>query len=331
MMQNDNRTVSSLLAVLIALALLVSCAPSSDMLSVSENRLYLPIIANETHAVIYGVENEAQDWQDYAAMYPGFLLKVSAHMARENPMPSVYNWLTLDRKTNGHTGRLFVSLRGSSSWVNGGQEVCKLPLPVFYLQYLAYVDALIWRYQPDYVEIWNEPDTDYTGAPMYFGCIGEDYQSGVEYAVFAEMVAGHIRARHPEVVILSGALMNVTGEFARGFLEHERGADGISFHYYAYCGTDYRQVDAMAAHLASSTENPVYLSETAMIYDVDTPECEQEQADYAAYLLTVDSIEMATWYNGTRNGWRNSDLVGADGAQKAAYYAFTSLTNITKK
>jgi hypothetical protein len=277
---------------------------------------YLPYISKE--AVIYGVENEGADWLGYEGMYPGMLLKVSVHQARENWIQGVYNWEGLDRRTSGHSGMLLVSLRGSASWANGGQAVCKLPLPIFYPQYLAYVGAVIEHSGADMIEVWNEPDTEYEGAAMYYGCVGESYAAGVGYAIFANMVSDFIHLRYPGVTVLVGALMNPYDKFTRGFLSLPVHADWVSVHYYANCGVP-SGLAGVIQKVDSLTEKPIGLSETSLIYDEDSPECEAEQGQYAKDVRAMSGVKIAVWYGGSYNGWRHSDLVDRDGRQKSAF------------
>ena len=76
--------------------------------------------------------------------------------------------------------------------------------------------------------------------------------------------------------------------------------------------------------LRAQTELPLYLSETALIYDVDSEACEAEQAAFAAYLRSLDGLRLAVWYTAAGNGWRHSDLWDRAGP-KPSYFAWVGL------
>ena len=123
------------------------------------------------------------------------------------------------------------------------------------------------------------------------------------------------------MTVLVGALMQTDTEFAAGMLSVISDVDGISFHAHHYCGVPFYWTQYKLDMLRSQTDLPLYLTETALIYDVDSEACEAEQADFARYLRTLDGLRVGIWYTCCSNGWRHSDLIRR-GVLKPAYFAW---------
>jgi hypothetical protein len=62
--------------------------------------------------------------------------------------------------------------------------------------------------------------------------------------------------------------------------------------------------------MASLFDFPIYFSETNMIYDVQSAECDQDQAEYVDYLTKLEyNLEAVIVYTAGCNHWRNADLI----------------------
>ena len=319
-MQNDNRTVPAahpcgLLVVLIAQALLVSCAPPA-VLSVSENRLYLPIISNEHRDQLVGVENEGAAWSSLAPFYRGDFVKVSV----QSVWLEQAGWAYFDRKIEGFDGLLWLTIKGTfPTWIT---PACA-PVPEqFWPGWIDFAAGAIDHAGSErvrYVEIMNEPDTSNSYYWKYLGCWGEDYAAGVYYGRFVAAVYPPLKALYPEISFVAGALIDPRKDFARGFYDTVGNIDFTSYHVYEYCHAA-PVYESRRDAARSRSAAPALLSETSLIYPVQSAECDQQQADYMRRLLDSDE-PLFVWYTLGCNAWENSDLTQA-GVAKPAWLVY---------
>lgn len=274
----------------------------------SEIKIFLPIIlqTQKTHRV--GIEIEgANVVSKIGEYYRGDFEKVSFHWSTVEPLPGFYDWSYTDGKIIPDTD-LYITVFGSPPWANGTEFNCKLPLPEYWGKFLDWTFAVIERYDPVYLSLWREPDTSYDGADMFFGCIGEDYAAGLAYGEFFNFIYTAVKDEYPDLQIFAGELLDPQQDFFLGMLDAIVAADGISFHHYPRCNTDY-SMDRKIQRLRNQTSLPLYMTEGSLIYDTQSLECDQQQVEYFNYLFSQPDIEFFVWYTLGCNGWENADMI----------------------
>lgn len=328
MKRTTRNRIISIFVLLLIFVVIVTFLPNQDqelmrLYKDIEHDLYLPVVVNNYRKKpIAGVELFGSNWEKLGQYYDGDILKVSIQWDDVEHIRGVYYWDIPDSKI-GSVDKLMLGFRGAPQWANGGQLMCKLPLPIYYQDYINFVIAGIERYQPDYVEIWNEPDALHNDPYLsyYYGCIGKERYHGEQYGYFFNVVYAQVKAQYPDVIILGGALMNVNWPFVDGFLDVVGdGIDGISFHIYTRCNADYiSYADLQIETIDQKTDKPIYLSETSLIYNEPSEKCENLQADYFRQKHDDVRIETFVWFTLGKSGWMNSDLLRLDFSTKPVY------------
>lgn len=278
-------------------------------------KVFLPLVIQQADFHV-GAESESpiakQTWID------GMIVKVSCKHSDIEKIQGVYDWSICDNKIGVKDMPLYLSLKMTTHWANGNQPVCKLPLPEHYADWARWANAAIDRYNPRWVEIWNEPDAG-LAMEYLFGCLGSTYEAGYSYGEFYNYVYASIEAEHPNVTVIAGALMMNTehsGEFVRGFLASVDQYDGFSFHCYPYyipdntnLGLFNQQVDIL---LSYGINKPLYLSETSVVCkDNCGDDFENVKAEHARRVLSQRRTKAVIWYTICGNGWMHTDLCGS--------------------
>ena len=214
-------------------------------------------------------------------------------------------------------------VKNTPYWASIDKNIrCSPPKPNCIKRYAQFIDAVIERYHPYAIEIYNEPE----GSGFYLvSCFGND---GTYYGEIVKEVYEYIKPRHPSVKIFAGALhQDCSEEWTKDFLDAAAGCfDVLSYHSYVYkfsdaLGSALLAPLATADNLRSMTDKPLWLTETSLLYDIRTDAKDQEQGEYLAYLLEHAAdygIVGVSWYPLTSNNWRNSDMMWGC-APKPAY------------
>lgn len=181
--------------------------------------------------------------------------------------------------------------------------------------YVEFIISVIDRYQPRWIELWNEPDIASSPYPDLFGCWPED---GLSYANMANYVYKRVKAARPKVMIFSGALAQV-GRFAAQLPQ----CDGVSYHSYPKLagGTiGITSTKLKARQLRSMGHKNILCSETSVL-GPGTPEHDDLQKYYFDYLSGLrGEIVGAFWYTLKGNGWEHSDMIEKD--PKPVWYLY---------
>ena len=103
--------------------------------------------------------------------------------------------------------------------------------------YANFVNVMITALDPWGVELFNEPDVESGKAVEdYYGAwVAEDgsfYEAGAYYGQVTAFVYPLIKAQHPDVKIIVGALQAVNMEFLRGAVDGGLTGDMLSVHKY---------------------------------------------------------------------------------------------------
>jgi len=305
--------------------------------SVSElHTIYIPVLLKSDQQSPYekkpirGVEVYSRPFSEYAENYNGLILKYTIHFTDIIPEPLTQpNWTKPDGIFQ-NDDRRYGGFQGSPSWMNGNQPTCKLPLPEFWNLWAAIAKEAVSRYDLDYMSVWVEPDVYYIGAEYYFGCIGSDYASGVEYAEFYNFVYSAIKSEYPDLQILAGELADPSQAFFLGFLDTVHEFDGISFHGYTYCSEySYFDISNKIESIKSLTQDkPVWLSETSVITSLNensicyenSPAVEQLQVEHYKIVEQDNRLDGFLWFTLNDSGWRYSSMMRRDRLKPVGCY-----------
>lgn len=269
-------------------------------------RLLLPIII--LSAIVHpGVQLEAGALVAYESrIIPGGWVKYSVDWYAIERTPGVYDWSVLDTQLMALSSdhRLLLSVRQAPAWHRlDASRQCSDVLPASYDDYYAFVAAVIDRYGPQAVEVWNEPDATLSGNPELYGC----WTSPHGYAALAAYTCTHMEQDYPGVISLAGALSGID-EFAEVLVPGV--CDVISFHAYPAPASapEFASVSNRIAALHALGHERLWLSETA-VPSSGTDEDNTAQAIYLQYLMDDPGIEAFFWYTLGGNGWAGTDMI----------------------
>ena len=305
--------------ILFILVLVACSAPQSAMLD-SYAPVYLPLVMVPRDLPRVGVEIAYVEYARIADIYRGDFAKYSLAQSSVPVVSGIYDWAYYDR-TIQNDGDRYLTFRGRTV-----DPLCKFP--DFFTDYPAWLDWVmvgIDRYHPQYVQFWNEPDTEFDGLAYHFGCIGEDYAAGVLYGQYYNVFYQRVKAQHHDIMVLSGELGWANADFIRGMFSVIEQTDGISFHHYAYCNSNYAaNVTGIADMIDGLVDVPLYFSETSAIYEGEvSAECEDYKAEYIDWAMGQSRFEIVVLFTLNNNGWMNSWLEG-----NPAYYVYAErMTN----
>lgn len=216
-------------------------------------------------------------------------------------------------KTLAKDYRLLIGTRASPKWARLYPDYpCSQPVREYYSDYADFIQAVIERYKPWAVELWNEPDVErgaFGVSWSWMGC----WDHGWQYSEMTRFV--YSKVKRDDIIIMTGALMLEDDTWAANMLAYEPAGDWISFHAYSYNGvpSGYDLAHDRATWLHRRTDKGVFLSEVSLL-DY-TGKCTLPfQKAKAEFLEMVNSslatwgIEGYVWYTIGGNNWRCSDL-----------------------
>jgi hypothetical protein len=235
-------------------------------------------------------------------------LKISVHWHEVEPRPNyirIFGWRVpvlardYDWRIPDHTLAGFhadwITIKTSPTWA--ADEICKLPEQRYWSDAARFYQAVIDRYQPRYLEIWNEPNVATAEYPKLFGCIADGDAYGQYVAYIHQQVSG--------ADIIIGAVSDIyDNPFVADMLQAAGdGYDGLSFHCYEQywnglldeCSADYDRAKTL-------TDKPVYLSETAVLWKRgDEAGYESAQVEHFRRMRALPTVWF--WYTICSNGW----------------------------
>ena len=169
------------LRTIILAAFTIVLAVNAKEISQTTYEVYIPLVIGRAEFHV-GAETEQsivnQTWID------GMVVKASCKHSDVEKTEGTYDWTTCDNKISETDMPLYLSLKMTTHWANGNQPICKLPLPEHYADWARWANEAIDRYNPHWVEIWNEPDAGTTAYEEFFGCLGNTYEAGYAYGEF---------------------------------------------------------------------------------------------------------------------------------------------------
>lgn len=300
----------------------------------TEYKIFLPTIY-KSPSRLGVVLTESALPQRTQFLVPGSLLQLWLTWANTERSLGVYTWsenLEAIAPTILQIYEFGFSIKNSPPFYRAGDKECEEPLPEYYQAYTDFVLAAINRYHPFWVEIWNEPDVyPYEVAdPHVMGCWGRDYASGVRYGNMLKVLYPQVKQAYPNVTVLAGAMYYAQQDFWKGVAETAQDYfDAVSFHHYVQPNpTGWIYPKLAAQYLRTTTDKPIWWTETAVLYDNPTPENEQSQADFlkqAYYDLDNAGISRMFWLELAWNTWRNCEMVKYPDVKKPVWFIYQNL------
>lgn len=304
--------------LLLILAFILSPLPKPQA-AVGEKlfRAYVPYTANTRYI---GAQDESSGvWREKYA--PTQIVKISLRWDLIEPDPGEYKWNAEGKdaalKGLARDYRLLISTRAAPRWARKYVEWrCSQPDPGYYDEYARWMNAVVERYEPWAIEVWNEPDAlkeDVAKDFYFYGC----WDRGDAYAALTRDVYKLVKADHPEVVVMAGALMlpDGVGSWQRSFLRSAPGGDVISYHAYAAFGVagSWDIIGEMAEGIWEYTSKPLFVTETALLdYSL---KCSNLHREHKKLYLDYINRMMPVWgpfgyirYTIGGNNWRCSDV-----------------------
>lgn len=185
----------------------------------------------------------------------------------------------------------------------------------YYPKLAEFIQAVINRYKPVAIELYNEPDCRVKDAfaPEFFGAwVGNDetfFQGGMRYGEMCNEVGQMVKGTK----ILVGALMmnEFTHDFLHGMVEteFEESAQALSFHCYIRTKSGFEKMSNITEQFRMITTLPFVCTETSLLGNGSSTH-EKLKADYMIYLKNnfgYLGVESLNWY-AFNSGWENADL-----------------------
>lgn len=259
------------------------------------------------------------DWQPYLVDYR--MYQFPARWAEIEAERGVYEWTPwLDDNVEivrqlPHAS-MIIGTKTCPEWARAWPEqIGSPPRYEYWDDYADFVNALIDRYSPWGVEIWNEPDTypgpyqDYYGA--WIPETGDPFQAGQHYAEFVRVVVWKIKTAHPETKLIIGALMGDM-RFLEGMASIEGGlvGDYLSIHNYLNASSFFYDTFEKVHAARSISGMDIIITETSVMGD-DGDYHRRMQADYIRYLksgMAYENVPLILWYS-LGNDWENTALI----------------------
>lgn len=258
---------------------------------------------------------------DFSHVTPGQWVKVEVRWDYVEYTRGVYAWnarqdYDLDLLYRyGHP--LMILFHNSPAWARSEPYNCRLPDVAYWDDYGTFILAAIDRYRPQAIEIWNEPEAGISdGALMWCcGCVEEPQELVDLYAYLYPI----IKAAHPEVVILGGALTQADTAWAREFLAAHPRMDALSWHYYSWhkdgqTSASTAGLTARRDQLTSLGYTTQWLTETAHVCSLTVcgDEFRAVQAKWMQAVAGVPGFEVLIWYTTPFVNWAGCNMI--DGA-----------------
>jgi hypothetical protein len=258
---------------------------------------YIPLIAQTRIIVGAEYEREMCAYQEY--INPRTNVQISIHWGDVEYEKGTYDWTVPDNKLCGNQAD-YIVVKMTPEWAReSGAPACKLPPVQYWDEAVAFYRAVVYRYNPEYLAIWNEPDMPFiVGGDDYLGCMPDDPASYIEFVKY-------VAPRIINTKVVAGEVANVFGDFAQTiFPALENHVQAFSFHCYAKFDGEYEPTcDGIYHHMHTNYEwKEVISSETAVYYVSGEPEAYyQSQVDHFNAMLEMGYPFY--WYTNQCHGW----------------------------
>ena len=287
------------------------------------NIIYLPVIIQGNPVPLsLGVQIEGRVGDRVQWVIPNRQYQIHVKWRDVETIKGVCNWSLYDPDFEALAGqRVTAGIKVVPEWARlWAGYIASPPKVGCYIDLANFILALIKKYNPDAVEIFNEPDVDRDAAKWaeeYFGswCVSSNwYAGGKLYGQCLKAIYPIVHAEHSNVRIIAGALMGHDNSltFLQGAIDGGLQCDCVSFHKYIGLGGDFNAAYKFANQISLKSSKSIILSETSVINSVDSDELKNQQADYLAHLKSTfmnSNVDVIQWYTLANNMWGNADLV----------------------
>jgi hypothetical protein len=205
-----------------------------------------------------------------------------------------------------------VTIKVCPEWARLWPETGSPVSPACYNSLSNFICAIQERYNPEAIELFNEPDVKRSIGMQYgeyFGSWVDDtetfYQGGIRYGQCISAI------KNTNIKMIYGALMmhEQSLEFLQGAVDAGLDRGAISYHCYIDRPDQYNRAFELATKIKKIRNLPVVMTETAVLGNEDTEELRVSQAKYLKHLkrnnVIIDNIN---WY-AMDSEWRNNDLI----------------------
>ena len=281
--------------------------------------VYLPVIQVSPRQIQLGgyLWGDVTKYARYDYLVPGQWVKWDVAWDEVESVQGVYSWSAISDanseyyKEHGYKQIINTQHVPVSAKMSPDIE-CSPPKPEYINEWIAFLDALLERYQPDAIELWNEPDCGLYSGAFWSTCFGlfPEYYSEIVSRAYNEL-----KPKYPNTVFVVGAL-TLGNEQDEAWIAEALGAglqgDALSFHSYAYDGQGIEKMTSQVEYLRSITDMPLWITETALLSDSDTTLFREHQAEYltSAYNYAIDArIPVMIWYAQNQVDWKNCNMV----------------------
>lgn len=275
-------------------------------------------------SVVFGVEVESSFYSGAEYVVDGGIVKTTVDWYKVEIRPGIFDWTEYDKRMAALEGHpLILTVRNAPYFYRlWSSHICSPPQEQYYSDYRNFINAVIERYHPYAVEVWNEPDVWRTQPDVwYFGCWLE--LGGTKYGDFLAATYRSIKSKHPGVTVVGGAfMMNSEGQkvFVKSAIRAAgRYVDVWSYHSYPYYhrteNTGWNAPFDRSIWLRTLTDKPLWLTETSLLCKDEWNICdspfENAKADYLQFIhkyAVKYNISTIIWFE-MKNSWRNCSLI----------------------
>lgn len=265
----------------------------------------------------------------------GQWVKLDANWMAIEATQNYYDWpLTLDNnvkllKQNGSP--ILMHFHKSPGWVTSIS--CEIPTGIYVNSFIEFVSATILRYNPNAIEIWNEPEATAEFSQSAGWCCG-CVPNPLDYTKFLNTVYTEIKARYPHIIIIGGAMVQEDTEWERTFLSSGAKMDAVSFHYYQYysfvtANLDTTGIKERIKDINNRSSVPVWITETALLcYYVNTcyDNFREQQSEWLTLVYPLPGVERIFWFSQNQVGWKNCNML--DERKDIVYPVFDNFSQL---
>jgi hypothetical protein len=221
---------------------------------------------------------------------------------------------------------VIITVKATPGWAQLWEHAGAPPKPEFYYDFAYFLQAVLYRYHPAAVELYNEPDMERSACTPdndFYGAWVDDgetfYEGGLRYGECMGWIGSQVTGT--KLVVGALTMHSKSVEFLSGAQDAGLGGEALSFHCYVPYTPHNAFFDRpfeLARSLREVTSLPLLMTETSLITEEDgsgalaTDDFKVAQADYLRSILEhlhLSEIQLVNWYTLANGTWRNSSLI----------------------
>jgi hypothetical protein len=247
-------------------------------------------------------------------LVPGRIYQIPIKWRDIEPTPGTYVWPEIyDNNVSLLASYPFIiTIKVCPEWARLWPDVGSPVSSLCYNSLSNFICAIQERYNPEAIELFNEPDVkrkDGKDVGEYFGSWVDDnetyYQGGQRYGQCVSSL------QNLGVKMLYGALSmhDQSLEFLRGAKDSGLNTGAISFHCNIWRADQFGRAFELARKIKNIVDLPVVMTETTVIGEEDSLMLMDTQKDYLKFLRrNYSEIDSINWY-AFNSEWKNNDLI----------------------